>query len=261
VGRVDDGLGDADLDAADGVDHVLETLEVDHHVVVEADARELLELAHRARGPADRERLVPHHVAAAGDRVAVVVLAGGPVDHRVARDADPVGAGPVGRQVEQDRGVRALAHPGQVVDVAALAVAGVRAHHQDVERLLGARDALLVGAVGAELLGEVDDVEVAVEVPVDEDHRQAGDHPEDHQRDDEDLRDRVSLAALALPFGRGRLRLGAARISVGHASTSGLGTSSAQVEPTRNLQIVALTSPFRQTPGERPPTPGLACAA
>jgi hypothetical protein len=76
--------------------------------------------------------------------------------------------------VEHDRGVGPLTAAGEVVDVVALAVAGVGPHHQDVERLLGAGvDVLLVGPV-LQLAGEVLHVEVVVEVAVDVDHPEAG---------------------------------------------------------------------------------------
>ena len=63
VRRVVDGRGDADLDAADRVDHVLEAGEVDDEVVVDVDAGEPPRPAATVQaGPPTRERVVPQHV-------------------------------------------------------------------------------------------------------------------------------------------------------------------------------------------------------
>ena len=172
MGRVLDGLGETDLHAADGVDHVLEAVEVEHHVVVDAHVGELLELLDRASRPSDGECFVPHHVGGAGDGLAVLADAVGPVDEAVARDADAVREGAVGGEVEHDRGVGALAVAGEAVDVVALAVASVRPHDQQVDGLL--RTVVhgeLVRAVG-QLLLHVDDVQVVVEVAVEVDAAQ-----------------------------------------------------------------------------------------
>jgi len=53
VDRVVDRLGQADVDPAYGVDHVLETGEIDLHEVVDAHPRELLDGLDRAGRPAD----------------------------------------------------------------------------------------------------------------------------------------------------------------------------------------------------------------
>ena len=147
--------------------------EVEDDVVVEPDAGELLELLHGARRAADGKRLVPHHVGRAGDRVAVLVIAVGAVHEGVPRNADAVGRFAVRREVEHDRGVGTLTAAGEVVDVVALAVAGVGAHHQDVERLLRRVELLLVRPV-LQLVVDVDHVEVVVEVAVDVDHAETG---------------------------------------------------------------------------------------
>ena len=221
-----DVLGDADLDAVDRVDHVLEALEVDDHVVVDPDVGELLELADRAGGAADGEGLVPHRRRRARDGVARLVDAVGPVDQRVARDRDAVGALPVRREVDHDRGVRPLAAAGQAVDVVAGAVAAVGAHHQDVDRVLRALDLDLLGPVLAQLGAEVLDVEVAVEVAVEERDAETGDHAEDHDRREQHLGDGVRpaapAAALALPVAvavavvGGRRQLSSSLLRVAH---------------------------------------------
>jgi hypothetical protein len=75
--------------------------------------------------------------------------------------------------VHQDRGVRPVgAAELLVVDVVAGPVAVVGAHHQDVQRLLRPLH-LLLGPV-LELVGDVDDVEVAVEVAVEVDDAETG---------------------------------------------------------------------------------------
>ena len=188
-----DVLGDADLDAVEGVDHVLEALEVDDDVVVDPDAGDLLELPDRAGRAADGVRLVPDHVLGAGDLAAVLVEAGRPVDEGVARDADAVGALPVGGQVQHDRGVGPLAVAGEAVDVAALAVAAVGAHHQDVERLLRPLDLLLRRPVVAELRGQVLVVEVVVPVVV-------GEHDRGRRTDAEDEQGRGDHLGDGVPF-------------------------------------------------------------
>ena len=186
MGRVLDRLGQADLDAVDGVDHVLEAVEVQDHVVVDPHVGELLELLDRAGRATHREGLVPHDVGGAGDRLAVLVLAVGTVDQAVARDAHAVGECAVRREVEHDGGVRALPVAGEPVDVVALAVAGVRAHHEQVDRLLRPgihRD--LVGTVG-QLRLDVDHVEVVVEVAVEVHPTQSEDQAERGEPRDRD---------------------------------------------------------------------------
>ena len=262
-----DRLGDADLDAADRVDHVPEALEVDDDEVVEAHAGELLELAHRARGAADRERLVPQHPGAARELAAVLVLAVGPVDDRVARDADAVRPLAVRRQVQQDRGVGPLAETGEVVDVVARALAGVRAHDQDVERLLGPLDDLLLGPVTAdlELSAQVDRLEVAVEVAVEEHHGQAGDQGEHDHGGQHHLGDGVPLESLPAAFRRARSRLGSGLLSVGHSLTFGCsgphGTRRRKTKPTRRFPILSPTCSFPQTGGGNPTLSGGMLAA
>ena len=103
--RAVDVLGHADLDAVDGIHHVLEAAEVDDDVVVDAHPGGLLELLHRAGGAADGEGGVPDRVGGARDGVAVLVDAVGTVYQGVARDGDAVRRLPVGREVEQERGV------------------------------------------------------------------------------------------------------------------------------------------------------------
>ena len=70
--------------------------------------------------------------------LAVRELARRDVDHRVARDRDRVDAGAVGRDVQHDRGVRAHAAEA-AADLGVLAVALVRAEQQDVDVLAGVR--------------------------------------------------------------------------------------------------------------------------
>ena len=128
---------------------------------------------------------------------------------------------------------------------------------------LGPSTCLLVRTVGAELLGEVDDVEVAVEVAVEEDDRESGDHAEHHERRRErPWRPCVSCGPCPLRLGAAGLRLGAGsaqRRTCIHLGARG--QRSAQVEPTRDLQIVALTCRFRQTPSACEPAAGhLPCA-
>ena len=69
--RAVDVLGHTDLDAVDGVDHVLEAAEVDDDVVVDAHPGGLLELLDRAGRPAVGVGGVPDHVGGAGDVLAV----------------------------------------------------------------------------------------------------------------------------------------------------------------------------------------------
>ena len=86
---------------------------------------------------------------------------------------------PVRRQVQQDRGVGEAR--GLPTDVVALALAGVGAEQQDVERLV--LDVVLdhlVGPVGAERVLDVHRGDVALEVAVDEEARR--------ERDDQDRR-------------------------------------------------------------------------
>ena len=196
-----------------------EAREVDDDEVVDRDAGELLDLVHRAGRAADGEGLVPHHVGAAGDRVEVRVEALGPVDQRVARDADAVRALPVRREVQQDRGVGPLAAAGQVVDVVARGVAVVGAHHQDVERLLGTLDLLLHRPVD-ELLADVDDVEVAVVVAVEVERRQAGHQRQHDRRDEEHAADGVPLLDPAAPLRLAFRGVAGSRVAPSGASDS-----------------------------------------
>ena len=122
----------------------------------------------------------------------------GRLHHRVARQADAVRQLPVRGEVQQDRGV---GQPGGVAaDVAGLALPGVGAEQQDVQRLLG-RVVLTISdgrsmpsALSMSMRGDV-----PVQVPVDEEP--AGEHDdEDHgQGDGHGLEDtvpgqRVSMA-------------------------------------------------------------------
>ena len=234
--------------------------EVDDDEVVDEDPGELLELLDGAGRAADGERLVPHHVGARrGSASPSSSLHVRPVDEGVARDADAVRRLPVRREVEQDRGVGPLAAAGEVVDVVALAVAGVGAHHQDVERLLGpSRRCFLSGRFSSWPV-DVDHVEVAVEVAVEVDHAEPGRQADRDEAGQQHLADgvvrlgpRPTLAAAtsaALGVVRGRRRrtgLGRLVFSVlGHASPGysvwslGRGRPTATPrEPSRVCQIV-----------------------
>jgi hypothetical protein len=125
--------------------------------------------------------------------------------------------------VHQDRGVRGAA-AGLVVERAALAVPGVGAHHQDVERLLGPLHLLLGGTVLEDIV-DLEDGEVAVEVAVEVDHCEAGHEREDEGGDEQHLADCVLARGATLGAGAGALtgagsgvrlgvrgRLGAARV-------------------------------------------------
>ena len=179
--RVVDVLGDADLDAVDGVDHVLGSpgsrpREWSTRTPVVCSNCWIVQA-----GPAELERLVPHHVGAAGDGLAVVVLAVGPGDEGVARDADAVRPLPVRREVQEDRGVGALAAAGEVVDVVALAPRV----SQPITRMLsgscGPSTSFFPGRLASWLV-DVDDGDVAVEVAVDVGDAQPGDEPQ-HQHE------------------------------------------------------------------------------
>ena len=114
-------------------------------------------------GPPSGERLVElalRHAAA---------LAGRTGHPGVARDAQRERTAPVAGDVQQDRGVAVTAAArrlGRVAEPAALTGAGVRAHDEDVDRvvLLLRLRSRLGGAVGAEVGGHVEGADVAGEV-------------------------------------------------------------------------------------------------
>ena len=104
------GVRDADLDAVEGVDHVLEAAEVDDDVVVDADVGQLLDGLHRAGRAALAEGRV-EHLARPGRHRAAVRCACTAGCRRPSRAgcSGRDGALAVGGEVQQDRGVRALA--------------------------------------------------------------------------------------------------------------------------------------------------------
>ena len=209
--RAVDVLRHADLDAVDGVDHVLEAAEVDDDVVVDADAGGLLELLDRAGRAADRSRpRSTSRCVAPGMVSPSVARAVGTVDQGVARDGDAVRRLPVGREVEQERGVRPAA-----------GLAGrcrSRRSHGSPSPSPGCSSAASAPRCGPSPAGssswsdDVDDVEVAVEVAVEEGHREAAHHAQRQQRRQQHLRHRVR------PCGPVR---GASRADMGTAARAG----------------------------------------
>lgn len=161
-------LLEADLDAVDRVHHVLEAAEVDDHVVVDPDPAELLHRTNGAGGAADLERLVELRESGLGAG-AVLLEAVRDVRHQVARQRDGGRGLPVRRQVQQDRGVRALAAAVVAAVSAVAARARVRADEQQVLRVVRAgRGALLLVALqlgGGRGVGADVVVELLVEPP------------------------------------------------------------------------------------------------
>ncbi len=209
--RVRDLLREAHLDALDGVDHVLEAVEVDDDRVVDADVRERLHRLDRAGHATHLERRVEHRQVFAGDRVAVGGLAVRAVDQRVPRQADAVRLVPVGGDVQQDRRVRASADALLVIDAVARAVAGVGAQHEDVHRLLRSLDLHLVRAVEVR---ERDALDVAVEVAVAQHHCHRRGDGDDDLGDHDDAQDDTAVTLRHPLFLR--RRLGRRLLLVGH---------------------------------------------
>ena len=145
-----------------------------------------------------------------------------------------------------------------VVDVVAFGVAVVGAHHQDVERLLGAHDLLLVRPVGASCSLDVDDVEVPVEVAVEPDDTEpGGEAPGRATSRAAPCRPCASSSPCPCAWACQAAGLGA-RVGLGHAGLSGLGEevggSGGQHEPTRKQYQVSRDLPDPQMFG--PPRVG-----
>lgn len=124
-------LPQAHLHPADGVDHLLEAAEVQHHVVIDPHPREPLDRTDRAGGPAPLEGPVELGEALGGTGP-VGGPAGGHLRHQVPGYRDGRHAPAVRRQVQQDRRVGTLR--AAVLPVARVLPAGarVRADQQDV---------------------------------------------------------------------------------------------------------------------------------
>lgn len=164
-----DGLLGADLYAAQGVDHALETLEVDRGEVVDAQPGALLDgLDGAGRGvgdvaaeAADGERLIDLEAVRFG-LGAVTAVAGGDLHPGVTGEGHRGRPLTVGRDVQHHQGVRL--HGLQALAVlVAHAGAAVGPDDQDV---LGA-GAEIGGPVAAELAADVDALDVAVQMLVD----------------------------------------------------------------------------------------------
>ncbi len=176
-----DVLGHADLDAVDGVDHVLEAAEVDDDVVVDPDPGDLLELLHGARRAAVGVRRVPHL-------------------RRAARDdsSRPRPRSRVGRRASRAGSRRRTPTAGPPRGGTACVVSEPPPASPSMLQPLQSRESepitrMLSGClrlVDLDLLRPVaqlarrrpDDVEVAVEVAVQERHRQPAHHRQRQQR-------------------------------------------------------------------------------
>ena len=140
--------GDADLHAADGVDHVLQTVEVHHDEVLDVQAGQRVDRVHRAAcgagqvvagGVAFGEDGVEHHVVPGADR-ALAGLAARRVHQGVARNGDEVDVAAVRGDLHHHGGIRLMralagvaAADGRVIR----AVAGILPHDQQLDRLAG----------------------------------------------------------------------------------------------------------------------------
>ena len=197
---------------------LLEAAEVDDDVVVDAHPGGLLELLDRAGRSAVGVGGVPHHVGAAGDGVAV--LGSCSRDGRPASRAGWRRRTPTRRSAERwNRSVVSDPPPASW----SMPQPSQSRESEPITRML-------IGCLGAwmwtlsgrfvELVGDVDDVEVAVEVAVEEGHREPAHHAQRQQRRQQHLRHRVRPAgpSAALPgliWGR-QLGLGRVLRSVGH---------------------------------------------
>jgi hypothetical protein len=173
--RVVDGMGQADLHAAERVDHALEAEEVDLDEVVDAQVGQALDGGDRASGSADavggvelvvrRCRELPAGQPTAGDlRVGVP------------RDADQHRLLPVGRDVHEDRRVRARTGDLGAEVRTTSERAGVGPDQQHVLGLAGA-----VGRAwaGRRCAGHAAVLEVVRQVPVDEVAAGRSEHQDD----------------------------------------------------------------------------------
>ena len=138
--------GDADFHTADGVDHILQTVEVHHDEVLDVQAGQRVDRVHRAArrgcqivtgGVAVGENRVEHHVVLGAHR-AFAGFAARRVDQGVSRNGDEIDVAAVCGDLHHHGGIRLM---GAFAGVAAAdgrivgAVTGVLAEHQKLDGL------------------------------------------------------------------------------------------------------------------------------
>ena len=154
----------------------------------------LLHLLGGAGGTPGRVGLVP--LDQAGVLVLVVAGARDRFHQGVARDRDGVRRRPVGRDVHQDGGVGAVA-PGLPVDRVTRARAGVRAEHQDVQRLCRHQPVLLRDPLVVRVVDLFAGLEIGIEMLPRRVHDRRG-HQRDHDLGDHHDGDQADAAVPAL---------------------------------------------------------------